>query len=239
MTDYLEEHLEYAGALLEQLRQMERSTAGPFRDGDPAAEEGEAFDRSDGETYANEGEKADVSDSEKEVDALKREVNQMKELAANANLAPETGGGSARDDVDLEREEVYGPQTAQPHMNAAEEGRESARSEAPPTNEEKAGKNSVPLAVQLEELDHAVSALAAIVPVEQAADRIPWITGGRRGTPSLSFPSAAFRSGEAGGPGSGVESASFSAGDGLRWAEQADRVFRRDSRRYDGGFYLY
>lgn len=25
----------------------------------------------------------------------------------------------------------------------------------------------------------------------------------------------------------------------IRWAEQADRVFRRDSRRYDGGFYLY
>ena len=25
----------------------------------------------------------------------------------------------------------------------------------------------------------------------------------------------------------------------LSWAEQADRVFRRDSRRYDGGFYLY
>ena len=25
----------------------------------------------------------------------------------------------------------------------------------------------------------------------------------------------------------------------LRWAERADRVFRRDSRRYDGGFYLY
>lgn len=24
-----------------------------------------------------------------------------------------------------------------------------------------------------------------------------------------------------------------------RWAEQADRAFRRDSRRYDGGFYLY
>lgn len=26
---------------------------------------------------------------------------------------------------------------------------------------------------------------------------------------------------------------------GLRWAEQADRAFRRDSRRYDGNFYLY
>ena len=25
----------------------------------------------------------------------------------------------------------------------------------------------------------------------------------------------------------------------LQWAERADRAFRRDSRRYDGGFYLY
>lgn len=25
----------------------------------------------------------------------------------------------------------------------------------------------------------------------------------------------------------------------LEWAERADRAFRRDSRRYDGGFYLY
>ena len=33
-----------------------------------------------------------------------------------------------------------------------------------------------------------------------------------------------------GGPGAWEET---------RWAERADRVFRRDSRRYDGGFYLY
>ena len=26
---------------------------------------------------------------------------------------------------------------------------------------------------------------------------------------------------------------------GTDWVEQADRAFRRDSRRYDGGFYLY
>lgn len=26
---------------------------------------------------------------------------------------------------------------------------------------------------------------------------------------------------------------------GMEWAERADRAFRRDSRRYDGGFYLY
>lgn len=30
-----------------------------------------------------------------------------------------------------------------------------------------------------------------------------------------------------------------SASGEMRWAEQADRAFRRDSRRYDGGFYLY
>lgn len=38
------------------------------------------------------------------------------------------------------------------------------------------------------------------------------------------------------------QSASFSgtfSADDTRWAERADRVFRRDSRRYDGGFYLY
>ena len=36
------------------------------------------------------------------------------------------------------------------------------------------------------------------------------------------------------------ETARPSGGDeGSRWAEWADRAFRRDSRRYDGGFYLY
>lgn len=35
--------------------------------------------------------------------------------------------------------------------------------------------------------------------------------------------------------GPGLPSASGEMG----WAERADRAFRRDSRRYDGGFYLY
>lgn len=34
-------------------------------------------------------------------------------------------------------------------------------------------------------------------------------------------------------------SADFAYGGAQSWAEQADRMFRRDSRRYDGGFYLY
>lgn len=52
-------------------------------------------------------------------------------------------------------------------------------------------------------------------------------------------------SGGAGGlySGGAVSSSSLEtgapAGEALDWAEQADRVFRRDSRRYDGGFRLY
>lgn len=39
--------------------------------------------------------------------------------------------------------------------------------------------------------------------------------------------------------GFGVESTTLPPGGSLNWTEQADRAFRRDSRRYDGGFYLY
>lgn len=58
-------------------------------------------------------------------------------------------------------------------------------------------------------------------PVIPAAE---WIAGGE--TPAR-IP--------AGEPRSSVPPAS----EEMRWAEQADRAFRRDSRRYDGGFYLY
>ncbi len=51
-----------------------------------------------------------------------------------------------------------------------------------------------------------------------------WISGG---VPEVEAPG--------GGP---VPSGSPASGE-MIWAEQADRAFRRDSRRYDGGFYLY
>lgn len=61
----------------------------------------------------------------------------------------------------------------------------------------------------------------------RAAPAIPaaeWIAGGE--TPAR-IPAEE--------PGSSVPPSS----EEMRWAEQADRAFRRDSRRYDGGFYLY
>ena len=40
-------------------------------------------------------------------------------------------------------------------------------------------------------------------------------------------------------PAEELRSSAPPASEEMRWAEQADRAFRRDSRRYDGGFYLY
>ena len=75
-------------------------------------------------------------------------------------------------------------------------------------------------------------------PVSPGRPAIEWAAGGER-TPGA--PSGWISDGEAQAwtpaeeTGPGLPSASGE----MRWAEQADRAFRRDSRRYDGGFYLY
>lgn len=64
----------------------------------------------------------------------------------------------------------------------------------------------------------------------------------RAALPENGVQSAAGVPGQAGWSGPyGLDSrrGGVQAGNALDWAEQADRVFRRDSRRYDGGFYLY
>lgn len=54
-----------------------------------------------------------------------------------------------------------------------------------------------------------------------ASGEMPWLPGGRESAAAL------------------IPGGRISSGGEAGWAEQADRVFRRDSRRYDGGFYLY
>lgn len=66
--------------------------------------------------------------------------------------------------------------------------------------------------------------------------------GWRAALPENGVQSAADMPGQAGWSGpNGLDRrrGGIQAGGALDWAEQADRVFRRDSRRYDGGFYLY
>lgn len=108
------------------------------------------------------------------------------------------------------------------------------------TDEGRAERPAPPLAARLEELDRAVSLLWAAPPAGLEG------AGGRRqAAPSASPPAGPLSPGLNGAgrgenPGPGEVTSPLTASDkALDWAEQADRVFRRDSRRYDGGFYLY
>ena len=58
------------------------------------------------------------------------------------------------------------------------------------------------------------------------------LPGSRAGTGPGQLPAPA-------GPAGQLTGGSLGRPGGQGWAEQADRIFRRDSRRYDGGFYLY
>ena len=112
-------------------------------------------------------------------------------------------------------------------------------------------RESLPLEVQLTRLDRAVrvadgplrSGLSGPDEGTRPARRRPGGGAGAGSAPGRALPGEGWEpdwgraaAGEGGlpygrgGPGAWEET---------RWAEQADRVFRRDSRRYDGGFYLY
>ena len=110
-------------------------------------------------------------------------------------------------------------------------------------------KESFPLSDQLRQLDRAAELSAVGQRTQEGEGEGDWSRpwSGQRGIALL--PGAARRTipGDAASlsqSGSALSAdpvggeALASAG-ALSWAEQADRVFRRDSRRYDGGFYLY
>ena len=93
-----------------------------------------------------------------------------------------------------------------------------------------------PLLEQLGRLERAASAPAllqagAVRTAGPGFDPLPAVrTGGGLGPTGSA--------GEAWRGGGGLEGYAAPEEE-LRWAERADRVFRRDSRRYDGGFYLF
>ena len=114
---------------------------------------------------------------------------------------------------------------------------------------EEAGRGSYPLLAERERLERAgASALAGPGPGEEGAGG-SWQGGGaweraRPGELPLPVRGGGRSPSLEGGRGSwipwlegeGRPAPAFGAQD---WAEQADRAFRRDGRRYDGGFYLY
>ena len=215
MTDYLEALLEHTDVLLEQVRRLERSggRTGPASPAQPSPP------------------------LRRERDALSWQTTGAPELPSLGEWAAAKGGDARQN------------RARRAHTRLAEE--EEARSgpgEIPvsplaisPEREE----TVPPLLNQLKRLERT-----GVLPLGTAS---PGPEGGaslrqeRTWSPPFSstFPSGAGYPDAAGSPapdqrGSPGLGESGTPPDGaLGWAEQADRVFRRDSRRYDGGFYLY
>lgn len=215
MTDYLE--LTWPGqedALLEQTRRLERVLSRLIAGGQPEPEGPEEENRSR---------------------ARERPAGAGTEGAGEAEAGLLSPDGSRR--------RTPGPRLERMDPDAPGPGR--AEGEGDPERE------SLPLEVQLTRLDRAVrvadgplrSGLSGAGGDVHPARRSPGGKAGAGSAPGRALPGEGWEpdwgraaAGEGGlpygrgGPGAWEET---------RWAEQADRVFRRDSRRYDGGFYLY
>ena len=215
MTDYLE--LTWPGqedALLEQTRRLERALSRLIAGGQPEPEGPGAESRS-----------------------------RARERPAGAGTE---GVGEAEAELlspDGSRRRTPGPRLERMDPDAPWPGR--AEGEGDPERE------SLPLETQLTRLDRAVRWADGSI-------RSGGMEPGRSARPAPRRPGGGAGAGSASGralPGEGWEPdrgrAAAGAGglpygrggpgawEETRWAEQADRVFRRDSRRYDGGFYLY
>lgn len=232
MTDYLAEHLGNAEALLERIRQLEQSASGLSGKAVPE----ENLEKSDdfAEKVQDTGEKSDIVSNEKqEVYNTTEDVNQLKEIVDNLDVDIEIRG--KEQDIAVNRQAIADDNGKSLERAGTASGAEETGAR---TNAERA-ENRSPLSDQLEELDRAVSALTTLIPEGQ---------GSTQGSypisllpPQVPMADQAFTgvSGEIWSA-PGIPSGSDPAyGETRNWAEQADQVFRRDSRRYDGGFYLY
>jgi len=241
LTDYLEQQLDHADALLEQIRRMERSGSGLLQK-DKKKDEYAENSEENPENDVLFNEKSEImSDFKEQVDNLESKVDKIDKKVDDAGSAPETVQNKAETEVNQNLNLVDGASLPKQDANSSQEEplEQDTGSEKQQSNLERA-QNSPPLAVQLEELDRAVSAMAAALPAGWGAE------AKERGYPvSLSAPGSPTAYPGVTGTAAGDYRPAGAAGLGsapgaeLGWAEQADRAFRRDSRRYDGGFYLY
>ena len=136
-----------------------------------------------------------------------------------------------------------GKSHSEPLLAGAGEGKTSLSQPPAQGQREKA---ELPLLTQLRQLDRALDGpgeAAGTGTEERALHSAKQAAGWSQaelGAARRLFNPEAFLSQTGRGDGfrSGGREPLQSSGD-LTWAEQTDRAFRRDSRRYDGGFYLY
>ena len=230
MNDYLEEALDNAEQLLEQVRRSEQGLAGAGgRDG--------ATERAEGDFAPSASQNTNVSQDDQEVYNRGNIVKQGMNLVDNRENPGEIGVNGEEKAVNYDTEMGDDPARIQQVSPGMDEGTD--RRDDIPRAGETGEKEGAVLAAQLEQLDRAASIPAgggeisgygmekqeehpASLPGLQSRAAYPRAAGGA-GERWTALPSGG-RTASGGEPG---------------WAEQADRAFRRDSRRYDGGFYLY
>lgn len=189
------------------------------------------------------------------LEALEEDEDFLRELErtlerALPNWGPEwgeaPGRGVARGEYGQTERDGRTPRRAREHSRTAgatpEEPAETARAdEAAGYGEtQNAGREESALLAQLTRLERMDPGPSPFLenresqsrePGRGGGERAPWRGTGVAGRPPWGTWTAGGGAGETARPSGGDE--------GSRWAEWADRAFRRDSRRYDGGFYLY
>lgn len=223
MRDYLEELTPGGGALLEELQRAERRLSGLPSGEETEARKPEEADRTERIKDRTE----DMVDNSENVSKILGTVdNTVKDVPKYAEIeweAPdarrEAAAPGERRDMAVNRTETTGDDSS---------GRNKPGGILE-TDGEKRSTNS--LAVRLERLDRAVLTSAAGTDVRRRDETRTGHTLPlrRAALPGLA-PGETASAGRVGLPAPGGET---------DWIEQADQAFRRDSRRYDGGFYLY
>lgn len=232
MTDYLEESLDNAGRLLEQVRRSERELSGLSGKNHDVKGSEDSFSPDRAQSKL-------VSEETKEVDNERNAVNLEVKKVDDRSFPQETG------DLD-EKRVVNRTGTLEGELARLEQMPSGGESETPKTGTVPAAEVDKPkdgsvLAAQLKQMDRAAAVPAAGEQkgAEAAGRRggYPVSPGGSR--PGTVYPQAAGTPVEAQAPFERNAAVRPSPGGDLGWAERTDRAFRRDSRRYDGGFYLY
>jgi len=227
LTDYLEELLDNTEALLEQVRRLERGVFGTASGEETG--EGEAPLPPE-----RPNEEASLSPERPREEVPLAPARLKEKLWSALDTAPE----SERDKEAASRAEMMEKETAL----------EPPGRILTPLEEEKPEDSSA-LLEQLEQMERAAASASGME--DGTANRsAAWGETGGRGQGSYSVGPDGARRGSMypGVTGTAGENRPLGAGFGepvsqpaeeLRWAERADRAFRRDSRRYDGDFYLY
>lgn len=232
MTDYLEESLDNAGRLLEQVRRSERELSGLSgkNDDEKGSEDSFSPDRAQSKL---------VSEETREVNNEGETVNSEIKKVDDWSFPQETGDlGEKR--VVNRTGTLEGELARLEQMSSGGEN-ETSRTGTVPAAEVDRPEDGAVLAAQLEQMDRAAAVPAAGGQSGgEAAGRrggYPVSPGGFR--PGTVYPQAAGTPEDAQTPFEGNAAIRPAPGSDPGWAEQTDRAFRRDSRRYDGGFYLY